>query len=97
LRVKLSEAAKRDRREADAWYRASSPEAASRFRRDLRTALEFIAQYPRGAPIFRGSMRGKTMTRFPFTIVYEILADRILVIAIADERRDPKYYSRRLG
>lgn len=37
------------------------------------------------------------MKRFPFTILYEILPDRIRVIAIADERRDPEYYSKRLS
>ena len=97
MTVKLSEDALLDRREVEAWYRGASRETAARFRRDLRAALEFIGKYPRGGPILRGSTRGKTMTRFPFTILYEILPDRIRVIAIADERRDPEYYAKRFS
>ena len=88
----LSDDAVLDRREAEAWYRKASPAAAIRFRNDLRVALEFIGGYPRGAPVFRNSARGKTMKRFPFTVLYEILPDRIRVIAIADERRHPDAY-----
>ena len=36
------------------------------------------------------------MTRFPFSILYEILPDRIRVIAIADERRHPDFYANRI-
>ena len=96
MKVKLSDDALLDRREVEAWYRGASREVAARFRSDLRAALEFIGRFPLGAPVFRGSTRGKTMKRFPFTILYEILPDRIRVIAIADERRDPEHYVKRL-
>jgi plasmid stabilization system protein ParE len=96
LKVTLSDDALLDRREVQAWYRGASREVAARFRTDLRAALEFIGRYPLGAPVLRGLTRGKTMKRFPFSILYEILPDRILVIAIADERRDPEHYAKRL-
>lgn len=62
------------------------------FVRELDAALQFIADYPEGAPIFVGSLRAKTLARFPYSVVYDIKSDRLLVMAIVDERRKPGTY-----
>jgi len=97
LRVVLSPAAHRDRREAESWYRAHSPGAAERFREELRLGLLYISEYPLGSRIMTGRTRGKTLPRFPYTIVYIILPDRVRVLAVADERRDPTHYAGRFS
>jgi hypothetical protein len=66
--------------------------ALESFNRDLKAALQFIAEYLEGAPRFYGPTRAKTLAGFPFSVVYEIRPDRILVMAIADERREPGTY-----
>jgi hypothetical protein len=54
--------------------------------------MRFIADYPEGAPVFHGDARAKTLAHFPYSVVYVIKPDRILVLAIADERREPGFY-----
>jgi toxin ParE1/3/4 len=95
VRVALSPAARRDRREAETWYRAHSPRTAERFRVELSAALRFIAEYPLGSPVLKGHTHGKTLLRFPYTVLYVVLPDRVRVLGIADERRDPDHYAHR--
>jgi len=97
LRVALSPAARRDQREAKAWYRRRSPQSAADFAAEIRYALRFIGEYPYGGPEFHGETRAKTLRRFPYTILYVVLPDRVRVVAIPDERRDPDFYTDRLS
>lgn len=96
MRVAFSLRARRDRRDAQRWYREVSPAAAERFQRELQEAVEFIAEYPEGAPLFHGEARGKTMAHFPYSILYVIEPRRVLIVAVADDRRDPGTYNHRL-
>lgn len=77
---------------AEAWYRDVSPSALARFREELRAAVEFIGDYPLGAPLISEGLRGKVMLDFPFTLVYRVLPNRVRVGAVADQRRDPDRY-----
>jgi plasmid stabilization system protein ParE len=92
LRIAFSSAARRDRRQAEAWYRRRSAVALESFTRELNAALRFIVEYPEGAPHFAGTSRGKTLPHFPYSIVYDVKIDRVLVLAIVDERREPGAY-----
>lgn len=97
MKVALTPDARRDRREAAAWYRRQSPQAVEDFIVEIRHALQFIAEYPLGGRAFHGRTRAKTLKRFPYTILYIVLAAEVMVVAVADERRDPEYYANRLS
>lgn len=72
---------------------------------DAGLALAFIAEFERsidllrrqpalGAP-WRHATRRLPLRRFPFSIVYEALADELRVIALAHQRRRPGYWRSR--
>ena len=92
MKLSLLAAARRDRREASIWYGRQSQSALESFLRELRGALRFVTEYPEGSPQLQGHLRAKTLARFPFSIIYRAQAGRIVVIAIADERREPGTY-----
>jgi plasmid stabilization system protein ParE len=89
--------ARRDRREAESYYGARSPQALRRFRTELRNALDFIATYPSGAPAFDGEVRAKTIRHFPYSILYKVVGDTLFVAAVANQHRDPNYWHDRTG
>ncbi|HEX2832739.1 MAG TPA: type II toxin-antitoxin system RelE/ParE family toxin [Thermoanaerobaculia bacterium] len=91
----FSPVALRDRRSIEAWYRKESPAAARLFRQRLREALDFLADYPHGAPILWLDRRGKRIDGFPYTVIYQVQHDGIRVVAIAAERRKPGDYAHR--
>jgi len=67
------------------------------FRRSLEAAVAYVLTYPLGAPLRTDDVRAKPLARYPFTILYRADGQLISVLAIADQRRDPDYYSSRLS
>lgn len=96
MRITLSTDARRDRREAEAYYRSMSPAARAAFRRELDRALSYVLEYPDGAPLRDGEVRAKPLAHFPYTLLYRVLPRHIFVLAIASQMRDHTFYSDRL-
>jgi plasmid stabilization system protein ParE len=92
LRIRFSSAARRDRREAEAFYRSASWQAFHGFRRDLQGALGYVVTYPEGAPIRAAEVRAKRCLHFPYTIFYRVHDGSIFILAIAHQARDPADY-----
>ncbi|MEW6114544.1 MAG: type II toxin-antitoxin system RelE/ParE family toxin [Thermodesulfobacteriota bacterium] len=47
-----------------------------------------------GAPCY-GRFRRLLVRRFPYAVVYEVLPDSVLIVAVAHQRRKPGYWRRR--
>jgi plasmid stabilization system protein ParE len=92
LRIRFSQRARRERRDAYAYYRASSSAAADRFQSRLRAALEYIKRYPEGAPRVSPTLRSKLVLHYPYSVVYEVAGDEILIASIACHYREPERY-----
>jgi plasmid stabilization system protein ParE len=55
-----------------------------------------IEQFPEAGPIDRANIRKRLVFGFPFTILYEIQPDRILIAAVMHQHRRPGYWKKRL-
>ena len=64
---------------------------------EIDAALDTIARFPRvGAPWkHREDRRVFVLSRFPFTLPYQITGEEIVVLALAHTSRRPGYWSRR--
>jgi len=86
--VRLRLIAKRDLREAVAWYRERDPELANRFLDEVYRALGLLEQFPNtGGPVFGTNdpdIRKLPIDNFPYQIVFKKLKHRVSVLAIAD-------------
>ena len=85
--VRLRAAAKRDFREATAWYEERSGEIADRFVAEVTRTLELIEQFPMTGGLVPGvsdsDIRRMPVQNFPYHVVFLRLSDRIAVLAIA--------------
>jgi plasmid stabilization system protein ParE len=95
-RVRLRHRAKRELREAIAWYGERSEAVAKRFAAEVRQALEHLEQFP-STGAFVPSLADPDVRRlpihnFPYHIVFVRLADHISVLAVAHDRRRPGYW-----
>ena len=88
MRLRFSPDARRDRREAEAFYRHRSPAAAVGFREELERALQFIIEFPLGAPAIDARTRAKAIARYPYSVLYEVRSGELLVLAIAHHSRE---------
>jgi plasmid stabilization system protein ParE len=88
--------AKRELKEASAWYAARSEQARQRFREAVSDAVDRISNDPLSPAILVGHYRYVQLRRFPYLIIYEVWPeDSVLIVAVAHTSRRPGYWRRR--
>ena len=88
LSIEFSPAAVEDMREAIVWYRQQSRTAATLFYQDVERVMDLIADFPDiGRDL--GYSRRMPLGRFPYSILYRITEENLLVTAVAHFRKSP--------
>ena len=82
--------------EASLFYDAASSGLGRAFLEDVQLAIDRLREYPRAGATVDASLRSVLLHRFPFSIIYSIETDVILVIAIAHHGRRPGYWESRV-
>lgn len=79
------------------WYAARDADVATELVALVREAVLHIADVPEAWPTWPGrdDLRVRVLRRFPFSIVYTVTADAIVVVAVAHHRRRPGYWLHR--
>jgi len=90
--VEFLAGARRDFDESFDWYAERSTQAALRFSDAVDAALMQVVAEPKRFASMDGVHRECPVQRFPFRIVYRLVEDRALVVAIAHARRRPGYW-----
>lgn len=73
------------------YYDALRPGLGDDFRAELEAALARIQQNPQMYAAESGSIRICPLHRFPYSVYYDELADRIWVAAVGHQSRRPGY------
>jgi toxin ParE1/3/4 len=95
MRLRLHPAARAEFIEAIAHYERQVPGLGAQFLREIETTFDRLLEHPQSAPLVRGEFRRLGLRRFPYGIIYRIIADELRVSAIAHRRRRPGYWARR--
>jgi plasmid stabilization system protein ParE len=82
--------------DAARWYAERSPRAALAFSEEIDAAEAAISRLPDAYPRFDHGTRRYLLRRFPFSVVYRVEANRIVIIAVAHGRREPGYWRQRV-
>jgi toxin ParE1/3/4 len=92
VRIEISPSANETFLEAQAEYRKISKQVARRFATEMRRVWRQIRTYPRsGTPL--EELRRVVLTRFPYSILYEIDENVIRVTAIRRQEQEPDYWA----
>jgi toxin ParE1/3/4 len=78
------------------WYRDRSRRTADRFQRELERGQSAIQNAPDGWAAYLHGTRRYLLKRFPFVMVYRVVAHRIEIIAVAHGHRRPGYWADRM-
>jgi plasmid stabilization system protein ParE len=79
-----------------AYYAEIQPELGVKFEEAVADAVRKSVAFPEhGAPRSKNTRR-RLVVGFPFAVIYKVLKDEILVVAIADGRRKPDYWAKRI-
>ena len=77
------------------YYRSLSPQLARSFKKAFDTAISEIKEFPEIAPpvlLTTYGARRKNLNKFPYYIAYILEPDAIFIVAVAHNRRDPRYW-----
>lgn len=92
MNLSVHPAAERELRDAAAFYeRDGSPTLAARFVRTFRRLCEVLLEHPEIGSIRGGGKRGLSMSDFPYTVIYRVLASEVRVLVVKHDRRRPGY------
>lgn len=62
----------------------------------IENAVARIRRHPRSGPLVLGSIRRLSVRPFPYGVIYRIEEDRIFILAIAHDKRRPRYWAKRV-
>ena len=83
--------------EAVDWYEERETGLGTDFREAVEAAIAAIQRNPLAYPIVAGfNVRRAVTERFPYSIIYSVRADQILVLAIFHSSRNPIIWRGRL-
>ncbi len=92
LPIKLELQARRDFDESFDWYAKRSQAAAEQFVIAVDQALARIAKQPNLYGRIDAQHQACRLFKFPFSLVFAVRSDCILIVAIAHDRRQPGYW-----
>lgn len=101
MKVVIDLEAQEEARQQVAWYAARDHVVAGRLESLMVAAIERIAKDPLEFPLMEmrgnhGDVRRARITAFPLVIIYQVLAEEVLVVAVAHTSRRPGYWRYRL-
>ena len=85
-----SKTAREEYRDAIRWYEEASQGLGERFSRLLGDVLGQIAENPSRFPFSRHGARHARIKRFPYCVHYVERQDKIVIVAVFHEKRDPE-------
>jgi plasmid stabilization system protein ParE len=83
-------------REASRYYENEAPGVGLAFITEVHRVISVVIVHPRSAKKVQGTIRSKVLFHFPYSLLYSIESDLILIVAVAHHKRRPTYWRNRL-
>jgi plasmid stabilization system protein ParE len=83
-------------RDAVRYYENEAPGIGLRFVVDIRKAVMFITENPYAAAAVGSGIRRKVLNRFPYSLLYAVESELIVIVAVAHQKRRPRYWRGRV-
>jgi plasmid stabilization system protein ParE len=88
-------AADEEMNDAAGFYEAAASGLGGDFLDDVQHAIDAARDMPGLGPLVQDDFRRILLRRFPFSIIYALDSNSIVVVAIAHQRRRPGYWKGR--
>jgi toxin ParE1/3/4 len=79
--------------DAAQWYvTEGGPAVAEQFTWAVDRAVQLLSQMPKIGSAHGPGLRAWPLKRFPYTLVYRVQGERLTVLAVAHQSREPGYW-----
>lgn len=100
MKVRLHDEAVVEAEEAARWYSKQQRGLGKEFTRELKRSLRSLRANPTRLPLLETAprnveVRRVVMARFPYKIIFEIIQNEVVVLAVAHGSRRPSYWLKR--
>jgi plasmid stabilization system protein ParE len=82
--------------EAVAWFDEQVDGKGIEFLDELDRVVRLVRSYPFASTVIEPQIRKRLFVRFPYSLIYGIERQTIVVIAVAHSRRAPRYWANHL-
>jgi plasmid stabilization system protein ParE len=82
--------------EASLFYESASSGLGQDFLDDVQRVLDYLREHPLAGQSIRVGLKRVPLRRFPFSLIYSIESDAVLIIAVSHQRRRPGYWQSRV-
>ena len=82
-------------KESYQWYQTQAEGLGDDFITELESAYEAIAELPGTWPKFTKCCRRFLLSKFPFSVIYQLSNESIFIVAIMHNSRKPEYWKNR--
>lgn len=96
MNVRFARVAQTELRKASRYYDGQRPGLGEEFEAEVEAAIQRIQQFPESCQSLSAKSRRCVIHRFPYGIVYQLKKDHILIVAVADLRRNPDRWKDRI-
>lgn len=97
MKVRYHPDAWRELQEVVAYYHERYPVVARRFAEIVHLEGRLVSEFPEASVKLGQGQRAHRVPRFPYTLIYGIDANGVLILAVAHHSRRPSYWTNRLG
>lgn len=97
MKVRFLAPARTELREAIAYYNAQRSRLGFRFSDEVKQAIKRVVQFPEAWPQLAKSSRHCQIKSFPYSVIYYLRNDELVIVAIMHSRREPHSWIERLG
>lgn len=85
-----------DLEEATIFYFGEDPNIELRFSDCIDNAIEQVTKRPHTWPILNAEIRRYVVNIFPYSLLYSIEHDHVLIVAVAHHSREPEFWKERV-
>lgn len=95
MRLKFRPEARLDILEAQAWYEDRARGLGEEFTRSIDAAASGMLRFPHAFPQVHGEVRKAVLRRFPYSLLFLIDGEDIVVLGCFHQRRSPRTWIER--
>ncbi|SRR5260221_4109457 len=92
MRLRFDEDARREYLDAMVFYSGSGEKIGVKFADAVELAIAKIGSEPHRFREIEAGVRRCRVTRFPYSILYNVAEEEILILAVKHDRRSPDYW-----
>ena len=89
--------AEEEMNEASSFYETASDGLGIDFLADVQLGIDRLCEHPYLGPTVGQGLRRMLLHRFPFSLIYSVEPDAILIVAVAHHGRRPGYWKTRVA